>query len=552
MFRCVAAIPNAGGNCLEHFYPDTPEGHASAEAFAQQYNRDGWGVYDCVSPLREERRAKDTVAQIIGLHWDRLLRRMAAHLGADMAPTHFAALMRRAGTVNSKEGGGPCQTIVDSGVRCDLCDVEAYLDLVEGNSSLFSSRAEPESAPSAGPVETDARLAAMQFQGDGDRSIHLTQLHVTASLTGIGRPVEETVERVLAATRAAVANDPRCNDWNWDRERFDLIRMCYDLVNKAMKDNGEDLSHCLPDDLYDGWQKVLAKGERPVVAFNGHGPHIRGYPWQKPVEPASNGSGLQLVSSQDAPQESREEPKYRFRLMSFSDMRPGVEQPYLVDELIPAKGIVLMWGPPKCYKSFVMLDLMLHVAKGWEYRDRYVQQGTVVYCAFEGAHGYKKRIEALRRHYDLVDDEEPVPLYVMPGQANLVNDHRRIVSDIHGQLGQSVPAVVVLDTLNKSLHGSESKDVDMSSYIRAAEAIRDAFQCVVIIIHHCGLDESRPRGHSALPAAVDAQLAVTRQNEIATVVVELMRDGPEGAEIASKVTAAAHAVGPLALLIHPK
>ena len=146
MFRCVAAIPNAGGNCLEHFYPDTPEGYASADAFAQQYNRDGWGVYDCVSPLREERRAKDTVAQIAGLHWDldarqlkeskeeiiektraklepfgilsrvtdsgrgvhiysifnepieaetpdaelayRLLRRMATHLGADMAPTH--------------------------------------------------------------------------------------------------------------------------------------------------------------------------------------------------------------------------------------------------------------------------------------------------------------------------------------------------------------------------------------------------------------------------------------------------------------------------------
>jgi hypothetical protein len=70
MFRCVAAIPNTGGNCLEHFYPDTPDGHTSAEVFAQQYNRDGWGVYDCVSPLREERRAKETVAQIVGLHWD--------------------------------------------------------------------------------------------------------------------------------------------------------------------------------------------------------------------------------------------------------------------------------------------------------------------------------------------------------------------------------------------------------------------------------------------------------------------------------------------------
>src|SRR5262245_53891491 len=70
MFRCVAAISNSSGKCIEKFYPDTPEGHQLAEAFAQEHNRDGWGVYDCVSLLKEERRAKDTVAQISGLHWD--------------------------------------------------------------------------------------------------------------------------------------------------------------------------------------------------------------------------------------------------------------------------------------------------------------------------------------------------------------------------------------------------------------------------------------------------------------------------------------------------
>ena len=94
---------------------------------------------------------------------------------------------------------------------------------------------------------------------------------------------------------------------------------------------------------------------------------------------------------------------------------------------------------------------------------------------------------------------------------------------------------MVLDTLNKSLAGSESKDVDMSNYIRAAEAIRDAFQCVVIVVHHCGLDETRPRGHTSLPGAVDAQLSITRKEALVTLTVELMRDGPEGEEVASKV-----------------
>src|SRR5262249_3148275 len=70
MFRCVAAIPNTGGNCAQLFYEDTEEGRAKAEAFVREHNKPGMGVYDCVSLLKEKRRAKDTVAEIPGLHWD--------------------------------------------------------------------------------------------------------------------------------------------------------------------------------------------------------------------------------------------------------------------------------------------------------------------------------------------------------------------------------------------------------------------------------------------------------------------------------------------------
>jgi hypothetical protein len=275
-----------------------------------------------------------------------------------------------------------------------------------------------------------------------------------------------------------------------------------------------------------GWlqERVLPKG--PPIDFDA----IIG----RGSKPQGGAEEPKQESKADDNDPCQETPKFRFKLTPYWEMRPGAERPYLIDELIPTKGIVVMWGPPKCLKSFIMLDMMFHVAKGWEYHDRAVHQGTVVYCAFEGGHGYMKRIEAQRRHYGIADDDR-VPMPIMSGMANLISDHKLLAKEIAAQLGDTRPAAVVLDTLNKSLVGSESKDTDMANYIRAAEAIREAFRCVVIIVHHCGWDESRMRGHSSLPGALDAELAVVREGDIATVTVEHMRDGAEGTQVVVKL-----------------
>jgi AAA domain len=95
---------------------------------------------------------------------------------------------------------------------------------------------------------------------------------------------------------------------------------------------------------------------------------------------------------------------------------------------------------------------------------------------------------------------------------------------------------VVLDTLNRSLSGSESSDKDMTLYVKAAEAVRKAFGCLCVIVHHCGYDDTHARGHTSLPAAVDAELSVMRDegSPIVLVTVKAMRDGPEGMVVRSR------------------
>src|SRR5262245_19639557 len=77
-------------------------------------------------------------------------------------------------------------------------------------------------------------------------------------------------------------------------------------------------------------------------------------------------------------------PKQRIKLVPFDEIKLGTEPRYLVKGIIPRDGLVVIWGPPKCGKSFWMFTVAMHVALGWQYRERRVQQGPVVYCAFEG------------------------------------------------------------------------------------------------------------------------------------------------------------------------
>ena len=197
--------------------------------------------------------------------------------------------------------------------------------------------------------------------------------------------------------------------------------------------------------------------------------------------------------------------------------------------------MTVVWGPPKCGKSFWVFDLMMHVALGQPYRGRRVHQGSVVYCAFEGQTGIEQRVAAFRKVY-LEGRIEGVPFYLQPVTLDLVRDHVALIAAIKQALGSASPAAVTLDTLNRSLAGSESSDADMSAYVRAADVIRETFDCAVIIVHHCGHNGDRPRGHSSLIGALDAQLAVKRDGANNILVdVELMKEGPTGAVIQSRL-----------------
>lgn len=94
----------------------------------------------------------------------------------------------------------------------------------------------------------------------------------------------------------------------------------------------------------------------------------------------------------------------------------------------------MVWGPPKCCKTFVVLDLVLHIALGWSYRGRPVNMGAVVYLALEGAYGMTNRIVAWRRRR-LTNGRarDFVPFYLLDVRVHLPTDENELIAAIRTQ-----------------------------------------------------------------------------------------------------------------------
>jgi AAA domain len=154
----------------------------------------------------------------------------------------------------------------------------------------------------------------------------------------------------------------------------------------------------------------------------------------------------------------------RFALIRFGDFKPLDGDDYCVKGVLPSSGLAIFWGAPKCGKSFFVFDLLMHVALGWEYRGHRVRQGPVVYVCLEGARAFRKRREAFR--LAKLNGENP-PFFFIVNSLSLAADRQKLINDIRRQAGKDVPTVVCIDTLNRSLAGSENSDEDMSAYIKA-------------------------------------------------------------------------------------
>lgn len=200
---------------------------------------------------------------------------------------------------------------------------------------------------------------------------------------------------------------------------------------------------------------------------------------------------------------------------------------WLVKGLVPEDSMGMIFGASGTYKSFIAIDLAMHIAHGMDWAGLRTKQGPVAYIAAEGGAGISRRLDAWCDQFGLVETNN-LHICITPFLLTAQDEMAHLKAAI--AKFPEPPSVVIIDTLSQTFSGDENSSSDIGTYLRMINSeIRAAFNCTVIVIHHTGHSAAeRPRGSSAITANLDFILGVFKPDPEASrakVGVHKMKDG---------------------------
>jgi hypothetical protein len=200
----------------------------------------------------------------------------------------------------------------------------------------------------------------------------------------------------------------------------------------------------------------------------------------------------------------------RFKLLTLDEIAELPPPEWLIADLVPKDGLVMLYGEPSVGKSFVALDWALSVAEGVPWLGHDVQQGEVVYIYAEGVRGLDQRAKAWLKTHNRVGSPRfrALPMAVTIADAD---ERREFIEAVRS--ASEHPRLIIIDTLARNFGtGNESLAQDMNNFVSGCDELRNEFPgATILVVHHSGKDQKKgARGSLALQGATDAVFALIK------------------------------------------
>lgn len=200
------------------------------------------------------------------------------------------------------------------------------------------------------------------------------------------------------------------------------------------------------------------------------------------------------------------------RLITIDELMSLPMPRWLVRGLLEEECLAMFYGKEGTQKTFLMLDLSLHIATGREWHGHPVQKGPVVYVVGEGVLGVRRRVEAWRSYYDIAS----IPnFFLAPSPTDLADNGQLggLTAEIVDRVGK--PKLIVLDTFARCYSGDENDSTAMKGAVRRLDELRHATEAAIVLVHHSTKNKEAPtfRGSSVLSGAVEIMAEISKEGE---------------------------------------
>lgn len=211
-------------------------------------------------------------------------------------------------------------------------------------------------------------------------------------------------------------------------------------------------------------------------------------------------------------------------LSAVWDDDPAVD--WMIYGFLENETIAELWGLSGAYKTFVALDAGTAVASGHDYHGKKVmRQGPVLYIPGEGRKGAMRRLKVLCQERGLGRDLQ-IRISNRPVLLAQADQAEWLLAEI--AKFDVPPALIIIDTLARNFGGNENSTQDMGAFVDSVTTISREIGATVLIIHHCGYDDSHARGAYALYAGIDAEYQVIRDGNSVRIINKKMKEAEEG------------------------
>lgn len=170
--------------------------------------------------------------------------------------------------------------------------------------------------------------------------------------------------------------------------------------------------------------------------------------------------------------------------------------PTIIDGILRRRQKMLVVGPSKAGKSFLMIELAVAIAEGWEWFGHKCSQGRVLIVNFEIQRpSMLNRIkdvwqEMARFHGSGIKHTENLDVWNLRGHSAPLD---KITPALVRRAANGGYDLVIIDPIYKVLTGDENSASDMARFCNEFDKIAEQLGCTVVYCHHHAKGEAGRR-----------------------------------------------------------